>query len=86
VVDWLDDFMDMLFMDNWLMEFMNDGLMSFMDDLSVDFFDHILMMLMDHFLVSFFNNWSLFMNPHDWFILMLNYFHLLEIFVDHSWL
>jgi len=83
MIDWLNNFMDMFLMNDWLMEFMNDRLMMLVYNFSVVFFYHILMVFMDHLLMLFLNNWSLFMDFHNGFILMLYNFYFLEGLVNH---
>jgi len=81
---WLNDFMNMLLVDDWLMEFMNDRLMSLVDYFPMSLINDILMMFMNNFLMSLLDNRCLLMNFHDRSILMFNDFGFLKSFIYNS--
>jgi len=83
--DWLDDFMHVLLMDNWLMEFMNNRLMYFINDLFVMFYNDILMMFMDYILMLFLDNRSLFMSLNNRFVLVLDNLDSCRNFLNFNW-
>lgn len=84
VDDWLVDFMNVLFMDDWLMYFMDNWLMMFVNDGLVLFLDNIFVVFVNDVLVLFFDDSSLDVFLDDWGFKVLNNFGLQAFFLNNG--
>jgi len=79
------DFMNMLFMNNWLMYLMNDRLVMLMYNGLVLLFDDVLVVFVDNILMLFFNDWGLDVLLNNGSFEVLNNFCLESFLLYNCW-